>query len=200
MTEIQQNRWDQLVRRVSGIVGGGSQVNDTLNELFPFLDVETNKGELQALAGTGIAWGRILAGPTVGENSRGQLFNPVGSSKIITVTTVSIRGAAADNFELGTLEVALASLSAVARFRDTRFGSVLVPVAQLRTDTNVGATPATFSVAAGTSPSLLLTDANDIAVLTPGFGLVVSASTANVGIRVGFVWRERVAEPSELNL
>lgn len=200
MAELQQNRYDQLIRRVGGIIGVGSMVSEAIGELFPMIDVERVPGELLALMGTGIAWGRVIAAADVGENTRVQLFNPEGSGKIIAVSSLYVQAAAADAIEMGILGVALTSLSAVPRFRDSRFGTTLLPVGELRQDTNVGATPATFRVHALDTVFTKIEDTNGVAVLTPGFGLVLSTVSVNRSLRASFVWRERAAEPSELNL
>ena len=55
MFEVQQNRWDQLIRRVSGSIGPGSRVSETLSELLPVMDVERVPGELLRLMGTDVA-------------------------------------------------------------------------------------------------------------------------------------------------
>ena len=200
MAELQQNRYDQLIRRVGGIIGVGSMVSEAIGELFPMIDVETNKGELLALSGTGIAWGRTFTGAVAGQNSRAQLFNPAESGKLITVTSLWVSPAVAAFVEVGNLQVALGALSAVPRFRDSRFGTTLTPVGELRTDNNVGATPATFRIFASAVESFRLTDENDVMVLSPGFGCTLSNVSVNAELQVGFIWRERAAEPSELNL
>lgn len=201
MAELQQNRYDQLIRRVGGIIGPGSMVSEAIGELFPMLEVETNKAELQALSGSGIAWGSVTSPPNAVENSRVQLFNPLASGKVVTLTSINMRssGAATDTV-YGILGVALTNLSAVSRFRDSRFGTTLAPVAELRQDTNVGGTPATFRDRSSTSEYTKIDNIDGIVVLTPGFGLVISALSVNVSVLGSFIWRERVAEPSELNL
>jgi len=200
VTEIQQNRWDQLVRRAAGIVGGGSQVNDTLNELFPVIDVERVPIELLALMGTGVAWGQVSSPAVAAQVARAQLFNPADSGKIIAVTSVFYRSATVMDMFFGVLQVALANKSAVPRYRDSRFGTTLTPVAELRTDDNAAATPASFRTGTTAVGFDELRDDNGIAVLSPGLGLVCSGSAVNTEMRVSFLWRERVAEPSELNL
>ncbi len=199
MTELQQNRYDQLMRRLGDLKGPGSKVSEVLTELFPVVDVERVPSELLALMGTRVAWGRVIVAAVAAQNSRAQLFNPAGSGKLITVTRLYPRVTVLDAVEMGTLGVALANLSAVSRYRDSRFGTTLQPVGQLREDTNVGATPATFRFNAQITESLPIDDENDIAVLSPGFGLVVSTASVNIGLVVSFMWRERTAEPSELN-
>jgi len=64
VTELQQNRYDQLLRRVGDLKGPGSKVNDVLQELFPTIDVENVPGELLFLMGTHIGLG-VLPSPAV---------------------------------------------------------------------------------------------------------------------------------------
>lgn len=197
--EVQQTRWDRLIRRVSGSIGPGSRVSETISELFPVLDVERPPSELLALMGTRTAWGRILVPvPDVGDVGRGQLFNPVGSGKLITVTQFSIISGPTDIFEVGLLEVALANLSAVGGPRDGRFGTILGIVGALRQDSNITASPALFRVALPAF-SLPTFDVNDICVLPPGFGLVISHTRIDTAFTVSFLWREREAQASELS-
>ena len=39
MSQLQQSRYDQLLRRVGDLKGPGSKVNDVLHELFPMFDL-----------------------------------------------------------------------------------------------------------------------------------------------------------------
>jgi len=200
VAELQQNRYDQLIRRVGGIIGVGSMVSEAIGELFPMIDVERVPGELLALMGTGLAWGRTITAAAPAENSRSQLFNPPNSGKIIAVTDLYVRSSADDVLEVGLLGSSIGAASAVPRYRDSRFGTTLLPVGELRTDTNVGATPATFRFRAITTESIPLSPHNTVMVLTPGFGIVVSSGTVNLQLEISYAWRERAAEPSELNL
>ena len=86
MTELQQNRYDRLLRRVGGLIGAKSMVNDALGELFPMLEVENVPGELLALLGTQLGWCSASLGPSVGNFNHHQLFNPADSGVVITVT------------------------------------------------------------------------------------------------------------------
>ena len=197
--EVQQTRWDRLIRRVSGSIGPGSRVSETISELFPVLDVESVPAELLALSGTALGWGRVISPAVPVENARAQLFNPENSGKLVTITDVWIIAAADGTAELGILQVPLADLSAVGQFRDSRFGVTFRPVAELRSDSNVGANPAIFRVRTFNTDNTHFFTENSVAVLSPGFGLVISNTTVNTSITVGFVYRERVAEQSELS-
>ena len=86
MTQLQQNRYDQLLRRVADLKGPGSKVNDVLTELFPMIDVENPPAELLVLMGSRIAIGSInQPAPGALLFEQHMLSNPVGSGAIITL-------------------------------------------------------------------------------------------------------------------
>jgi len=198
MTEIQQNRWDRLVRRVAGIVGGGSQVNDTLNELFPTIDVENVPGELLALANMRLGWvsGRLAA--SAAEFNLHQIFNPANSGTLVVITQVNGFSEAANTiFRFSLFIGSLATLAGNERPRDTRRGVTAELTGQHRTDQSVVAGGLDFRVAVLADTSFTLKDDNGICVLFPGTGLTVTNSTLNQDSTVAFMWRERAFEPSE---
>ena len=200
MTEIQQNRWDRLVRRAANVVGGGSQVNDTLNELFPVLDVENVPGELLALMQTDLGFCSAALAGVAAQRNHHQLFNPVGSNALIVVTTVTFQstGTAVVMFRFSNFIGALGTLAGNERRRDTRAGTLASIVAQQRTATDITNGGLDYRVQGIGSGSTTLTDPNGIAVLFPGTGLTISAEETNTGTTVSFMWRERVFEPAEL--
>jgi len=198
MTEIQQNRWDRLVRRVAGIVGGGSQVNDTLNELFPMIDVENVPSELLALANMRIGWvsGRLAA--SVGEFNLHQIFNPPDSGTLVVITQVSGYSEAATTiFRFSNAIGQLATLAGNERHRDTRRGVFAEMTAQHRTDQSIVSGGLDFRLSTLVDESFYLRDDNGIAVLFPGTGLTCTSATMNQDSTVAFMWRERTFEPSE---
>lgn len=203
MTEIQQNRWDRLVRRAAGIVGGGSQVNDTLNELFPTIDVENMPAELLALSGTRVCFGGGFVASPAAEAPTMQIFNPVGSSMLMTVTRVIVT----HNFgstivRWGIVPTALPDTGNTEVFRDTRLGlaATALPAGQVRTQSAVALANATGQARTLANDPLQLDDENGLAVLIPGSGFEIGLAALNSIMNVVFYWRERVAEPSELNL
>lgn len=202
MAELQQNRYDRLIRRVGGIVGVGSMVSDALSELFPMIDVERVPSELLALQGTHLAGCSVESGGTAAVNNQHQVFNPVGSGHLITVTHALVASATTQILFFGLASATLATVIANPRFRDGRVSDI-TPVGQNRVATLAAATPSTYRVqvngGAGIA-SFLLDDPNDLAVLPPGFGFQVSTSTVNTSLVTSFFWRERPAERSELNL
>ncbi len=198
MTEIQQNRWDQLVRRVAGIVGGGSQVNDTLNELFPVIDVESVPLELLALAGTQLGMCATTLSASVGEHNHHQLFNPEGSNMLLAVTTVAVFTDVLLTMRFSTFIGELATLAGNERRRDTRAGTLASLVGQNRTDQSIVNAGLDFRVRSAAAANTQVNDPNGIAVLFPGTGLTVSSEPTNVFSGVSFMWRERVFQESEL--
>jgi len=202
MTEIQQNRYDRLVRRVANVVGGGSQVNDTLNELFPIIDVENLPAELYALMGTRLAFGASQGQAGGGLRPQCQLFNPLNSGAMITLTRVLATSTTDPilNWSLGS--AAFTTLLFRGALRDSRL---------LATATNAAVGEIRFQASAvpvantGTNRILALTqfdlhDENGIAVLSPGFGFNIDSSVVATFLDCTFYWRERTIEPAESNL
>jgi len=202
VAELQTNRYDRLIRRVGGIIGVGSMVSDALSELFPMIDVERVPSELLALQGTHVAGCSVESGGTAGLNNQHQVFNPVGSGHILTVTHALVSSSTTQVLFFGLASATLATNIPNPRFRDGRVRDI-TPVGQNNVDTLLAATPNTYRVqingGAGIS-AFLLEDPNDLAVLPPGFGFQVSTTTLNSGLVTAFFWRERPAEPSELIL
>jgi len=196
VTELQQNRYDQLLRRVGDLKGPGSKVNDVLHELFPTLDVENVPGELLFLMGTRIGWGAASKAPTAGKKSGIQLFNPVGSGHMVTISTVVLSTASATQMSWGIVTIALATNTGIPRIRDSRAGTGPGGISELRTSPDaVALTNGQLRLASNTS--FLLTDPNAVCILFPGTGMSVVGSTDDV-IAATFNYRERVIEPSEL--
>lgn len=200
MSELQQNRYDQLIRRVGGIVGPGSKVSEALGELFPVIDVERVPGELLALMGTGTAWGYIQRAAVGSQFSRCALSNPEGSGKIITVTSLSVRVSAGNQLVNVTVIPGVIGGAAIkGAFRDLRIGIGTQPVADIRAATNVAALPQHYAIR-GQTGVLFVPAENGVCVLAPGTQVVAETDNVNIGLNVGWTWRERAAEPSELSL
>jgi len=197
VTELQQNRYDALLRRVGDLKGAGSKVNDVLQELFPTIDVENVPGELLFLMGTRIGWGSSAIAPTAGKKPGIQLFNPAGSGHLITISTAYISGLGTVPITWGLTSLALATNTGVPRLRDSRTGATTIGVSQLRTSPDaVSLNGGQIRIQANTTHTL--TDGNSLCVLAPGTGLSI-VGTVDTGMTVTFMYRERVAEPSELN-
>jgi len=199
VSNINQNRWDQLVRRVAGLIGPGSKVNNTIGDLFPMLDVENLPGELYLLSGTRLGTGGVLQQGSAGEVPRIQLFNPADSGLICTLTTFVVSGLSTQNFRYVYRNVAESTNDLGVQTRDTRLGIGNRPTCQVRSASEAAVLAGTGEWRQPASSVFKFTEPNGIAVLAPGTGFTITAVTVATTIQVSFWWRERTAEASELN-
>ncbi len=197
--ELQQTRYDQLVRRVGGIIGPGSKVAEALPELFPMIDVERVPGELLVLGGTRLAMGSIevSAGPAVAATI--QLFNPVDSGFLVTCSSVIVSSGSSTAVRWNIETTPLTTLSTNHAFRDGRLSGVPRPVAQIRSVETAAATTRNVQFRMLANTPYTITDGNSLAVLPPGTGLTIQDISLNQILGVTFFWRERVALQSELS-
>ena len=190
-----------MLRRVGGLIGAKSMVNDVLGELFPMLDVENVPGELLSLMGTQLGWGSTSLGASLAVRNHHQIFNPANSSVLLVVTTISFNTDAAlggsSVFRFSNFIGELAVLAGNERRRDTRFGSLASMVAQLRTTQDAVNGGFDYRMESLQIGSTTLTDPNGLAVLFPGTGLTITCQDTNLASTVSFMWRERVFEVSE---
>jgi len=198
--EVQQTRWDRIIRRVSGSIGPGSRVSETISELFPMLDVERVPGELLLLGGTSICHGGGTIAGAAGEAPTAQLFNPLDSGNLVTLTAVRITCDAITTLRWGTGVAVLGTAIGTQVFRDTRLILPALPVGQVRQRSAVALATATNQVVLPANTLLALKDPNDLAVLAPGTGFEIGSSVNTSRINYSFYWRERPAEQSELSL
>ena len=198
MASINQNRWDQLVRRVAGLIGPGSKVNNTIGDLFPMLDVENLPGELYLLAGTRLGFGGALQIAAAGEAPRVQLFNPANSGLLVTLTSLVISTNAIAVIRLITTATAASTNTLNQRVRDTRLGDITRTTAEIRSESNVAVLAADAEYRTIANVPVVLADPNGVVVLAPGSGLTVTNTSAASQVTVSFFWRERTAEQSEL--
>lgn len=199
-SELQQNRYDQTIRRVGGIIGAGSKVSEALSELFPVLDVENVPPELLLLGGTIIAHGSLAQSGTAAVQLRAQVFNPVDSGNLITVTSCGVSSSTAQLLNFGLVNTTLSIQNAVQRPLDGRVDLGNPVLGEIRFGTNAAVAPATGNVTVRALETFQLLSDGDAAVLPPGIGFQVTTTVLNTQLVAHFIWRERPAEPSELNL
>lgn len=199
MTEIQQGRYDALVRRVADLKGPGSKVNDMLEELFPVFDVESLPGELYRLANIDLCMGGGFVAGVVAEGARGQIFNPAGSGKVITVTRAGNSVTASNITRWGRRDTPLPSNLSTQIFVDTRHPTGNLPTGQIRSETSVALANANGQTRLLANTPFTLENENGLAILTEGTGFEIGSDALGAAISFYFYWRERVAEPSEIN-
>lgn len=198
--ELQQNRYDQLLRRVGALVGGGSKVSEVLSELFPMIDVENVPGELLLLGGTRLAFGGGTLTGAAGQRGKMQVFNPEDSNNIMTVTQLIVSVGTESVVRWGRSTAALTSGISTQIYRETRIPLTNLPLGQIRQESSVPQAPGTNQVRLNSSIPFILNDPNGIMILAPGEGLEVGPDLVAIALYTAFSWRERVAERSELNL
>ena len=198
MPEIQQTRYDRLIRRVTGSIGPGSNVAEIITELFPMIDVERVPGELLKLGGTRLGFGGILLGAVVAEAPKIQLFNPADSGLLVTVTTILASVSQDAQISFGVTPILFANDPGINSERDTREGTLQRPTATIRTLSDGTGGPNFFPALLLARDPITLTDENGVFILAPGSGVTVSSTTLNTSLTASFLWRERPAELSEL--
>ena len=199
--EVQQTRWDRMIRRVSGSIGPGSRVSETLSELFPVFDVEQAPAELLVLGGTRMAMGRSVE-VQVGSNFQmSMLRNPGGSEAIITLLSVSMFSSTAQAFAMGLTQNTFANLNAAnTAFSDGRLFGSSTPVGEVRDGISLVAGVDFYQLRGSAGESIFYEPPKAVAVLSPGTAFSVSATVINTLLLVSYTWTERPAEASELNL
>jgi len=199
VTELQQNRYDQLLRRVGDLKGAGSKVNDVLTELFPMIDVENVPDELQVLMGTRLAMEGAILAPGAANIPKIQLFNPVDSGTLVTVDACWAALNTTGEIHMTTTETEFATVADVGLFRDTRLGTTGRPTAKVQVLSDAATVASTVIVRVLSNTFIDFGSKKSVAILGPGTGLLLGPLTANVTFRVSFFWRERTLLPSEAN-
>ncbi|KKK68551.1 hypothetical protein LCGC14_2942920 [marine sediment metagenome] len=195
--EVQQTRWDRIIRRVSGSIGPGSRVSETLSELFPVLDVENVPAELLMLGGSRLAIGRTSQAPVAAQFNHSMLRNPGDSGLIITVYEIRFSSTTAQVIQCG-LTLNTFTVGGSKQFADSRLGATNLPTGEIRivTGAEVGPDFTRFNVTPETDtiwrPPLA------IAVLGPASAVALQCGTANTQLTVSYFWKERSAEEAEL--
>jgi len=198
MGRVQTGVFDNLIRRLYSIKGGGSELSETLGDVFPILDLENLPSELLLLRGWVLGMGRITNTSAVGTISAHQLFNPAGSGKLIVLTSVLITATAATAVQYGPAFTALGTTSVAGAQRDTREGSIK-PTNGLLQEEDDGAASAFGVINLIANIPIKLTDPNNLAVLIPGTAFRITGTNTNRTLKTAWMWRERTAEPSELS-
>jgi len=197
--EVQQTRWDRIIRRVSGSIGPGSRVSETLSELFPVMDVERVPAELLVLGGTRLAMG-FTEQPGVAANfAQSMLRNPGGSNVIITILEARFSALTAQEI-LGGPTLNTFATAGTTVFADTRLGLVSPPTGLVLSDQLlvVGSEFYRFQVEA--SIDQVWSPPKAIAVLAPGSAFSLSTTSVASQFTCSWTWQERSAEESELSL
>jgi len=201
-SEIQQNRYDQLIRRVGGLIGPGSKVSEVLSELFPMFDVENMPGELLRLAGTRICMGGGGLAALAATSPTAVLENPANSGILATIEQVNVGSSSNTSIRWGVLNGFRGTAVAIGTeiFRDSREFTPDQPVCNVRQIAEVPLASGINQTRHSAQTNFTLAPPNGVCVLAPGGSFEIGMATQNLDFFYGFTWRERVAEQSELTL
>jgi len=196
---IQQARYDHLLRRTGAQVGPDSKVGNALEDLFPTLEVENCPIELLRAVGWRMGMGLVDVTAAVGTVNVHDLFNPEGSRHLVVLTRViiTVQGSTG-TINWGLSNTQLSGVINTSVERDTRLSTTAETVAQISRQDN-GGTPINGGIFALLNTQFNLEDQNGIAVLAPGSGFRVAVPATGKRMLTSWFWRERVAEPEELN-
>jgi len=198
MGRIQSARWDGLIRRLFSVKGGGSLLAETLGDAFPVVQLEGGPIELLKLSGWQLGSAGGLFTSPVGQTAGWQLLNPAQSGKLVIPTSLWFAANADATVFMGQTTVALATAT-VGRDRDTRDGVLSQVTAQARSGNNPAPPANAGRLFASLGVQQKISDSDGLAVLAPGTALTFVSVATNLQVRFAFLWRERVAESSELN-
>ena len=162
-------------------------------------DVENVPAELLLLMGSRLCLGgEGLAAAGATFINQMMLRNPGNSGAIITLLEARISSTSAQSFVWGPTLNTLATAEPTA-FADTRiFGEGTV--GQVLSEALLVPGPSFGAAVKENSTEVVLNTSRGLAVLGPGTAFSVSCLNANTTLFATFVWIERVAQPSELQL
>lgn len=195
---INQGRYDRMLRRTTAQVGPGSKVSNALEDLFPTLEVESAPMELLRAGGWTFGTGSVARTAAAGQTNNLALFNPADSGHLIVLTKFIFYANPSADMVMGPIFTSLTGSSLTGAQRDTRDGEIKGTVGRIQHQDNAAAS--LFGLfRAVSNVNFILEDPNGIAVLAPGSGWQLHNPVVAATMRASFFWRERVAEPEELN-
>lgn len=200
INQIQGGRWDKFLRRLFPIKDR-SIAPILASELVGQVVVQEWSTEMYKLRGDNLAVAMGAIGPIALEFSHIKIRNPQLSGNLVIVERLMITTGANLTVVAAFEGIEIAGFTPIATsFRDSRSNSATLvgnTVAVVSTNTDL----AQLGGTAVARWQVLSTDSKESAfplVLGPGSGMIIRAATVNIGLRVTLFWRERVAEPSEL--
>ena len=200
INQIQGGRWDTFLRRLLPIKDR-SIAPIMASELVGYITVQEWSPEFYMLRDEKMAIGLANQGAVAAEFAHCKIRNPDLSGNLVILEQIWINPSANSDILIAREGIELAGFAqAATAFRDSRAGQAVAigeTVAQVSTNSDAAA----LGGAGITRLSVNAIDSLQLKfpmVLEPGTGLIVREITVNIALRVTFVWRERVAEPSEL--
>jgi len=173
-------------------------VNDALTELFPMLDVENLNAELGLLSSWRLGFSSTSQLALAANLNHSQIFNPANSGVIVVLERVDLLSGITQEIRYALATAGLTSTFANRALRDTREGILTAPLAQIREVQQSGGIPLFGFTHVLSNNTFTLEEKKGLFILGPGTGLTFATTTVNTNFKVNYLWRERVAEASEL--
>jgi len=198
MGRIQTAQFDNLIRRLYSIKGGGSELSETLGDLFPILDLENLPSELLLLRGWHMFSGFTNVVGVSAQLTMAQLFNPAASTSLVALDRVIINSQKAQIMTYG-LNIALATPVINTVNMDTRMSPLFNANARIAAESDLQSSGNAGRIEVVADTDYDLEFPNGICVLDPGGVFSIASAQNDSDLTVTFVGRERNAEPSELS-
>ena len=200
INQIQGGRWDKFLRRLLPIKDR-SVAPILASELVGQIVVQEWEPEFFWLRDDYLATGSARQSSVAAEISHCKLRNPDNSGNLVVLEELWIRTAADMLVDLAHSSVTIAGfVNQATAFRDLR-KSALTAVDSTVGQVSINSDPVALgggAIARLAIETLLSKEVKFPVILPPGSELIVRGLTVNVGLNVTFIWRERIAEPSEL--
>lgn len=199
INEIQSGRLNAILHKLLALKEGAPSPS-LATDVFPMLGLEMDRPEWKYLGGEVLVSGWGAKSPVAGEFGNVTLENASGSGALIVLEQIGISIATAGQVEIFPLHTASGLTNVSSRYaRDLRWDNPTGTFFKQATGiirqgdlTPISPSNAYFYPLAGTSCLYPVEY-----VIPPGRGISVRAATANIALRVWFVWRERSLEQSE---
>ena len=199
--EILQGRYNLILSKLLGMKAG-APAPTLATDLVAGFTLEDDAPEWYALSGGRLCMGQgALAAGGAGNRSQIQLRNAGSSGMIVRLEAILCASTAAVfGFPVRRFNGTLTGTSAVVGLRDTRVQQT--PAASVLTQNNAAAQGTTQGVIFPSFGIAGLYSGTWIwpIVLGPATGIMVDPGADNQDLQAVFIWRERAAEPSELQL
>jgi len=192
--EVTGGRWDNFVRRIGNLHGGGSKLSDVVPSAMPVLQLEDLSPELKILQDQrSFGGGLSLTGDAAVPANIG-LIAPATDQTIVIVNRVIVTVNTAGNInwfyqDPGTSTVQAPEVATDTRIRDSGAAATV--------GSRLAALPVTIRGlwrAGGTNPTIL----DGPWVLQNSVGLFFAPESLTGELIVTFFWTERQLEPSEV--
>jgi len=196
MSTIQTPRYEQFTKRLLRIVGGGIMPR-LQNDLSPVINIEDPADHaLLFWKGHKLASASVSVPITAVRFGAAGLFNPLGSGRLITIETITLRSGGGNFVTFSLTQTRTLNVLATLSFTDSRASLAAVPVGEIGED-DFAAVPANFFRVVASATTVFLRPS---IVLAPGVGLLLTNNTAATAWEANFTWLERDAETTELEV